>query len=340
MAKNRTDHNKVHNAYAPCRMQTRHAKNVLVNLRKNIVKFNSMINRPRIIRIYLLLIAVFLMACEGEKNNSSTETSYGKNDVKGKLIEVNGANIYYETYGNKENQALVLIHGNGGSIEAMTHQIDYFKDSYYVIVADNRTHGKSGGVDSLSYDIMASDYKAIITKLNVNSAYVLGHSDGGIIGLLMAINYPNKIGKLVAAVPNIVPGEQAIEAWELEFGKEYRELIDSMIRINDQSRDWEIDKIHMNLMKDQPDIKLSDISKIKCPVLVMTSDNDIIRPRHILTIFENIPNAHLFVMPGATHFMIRDEHELYNMMSNRFLSSPFERPTSKEVLMEMIGLNE
>ena len=219
-------------------------------------------------------------------------------------------------------------------------QIEYFKDSYYIIVADNRTHGKSGGVDSVTYDIMASDYIAIINKLNVDSAYVLGHSDGGIIGLLMAINYPNKISKLIAAVPNLVPGEPAIEAWELEFGKRYRAFIDSMISINDQSRDWEIERIHMNLMRDEPNIKSSDLSKIKCPVLVMTSDNDIIKPRHILTIYENIPNAHLFIMPGATHFMIRDEHELYNMMSNRFLSSPFTRPTSKEVLLDMIGISD
>lgn len=301
---------------------------------------NHLILKKRMKPIYVLLISIILSSCTENKMSNSNDTQYGDNSISGQLIETNGASIYFETYGNEEHQPIILIHGNGGSIEAMTHQIDFFKDSYYVVVADNRTHGKSGGIDSVNYDMMAKDYIGIIDQLNLNSVYVLGHSDGGIIGLLMAINYPDKIGKLVAAVPNLVSGEESIVAWELEFSRGYRALIDSMIMVNDQSRNWKIEKIHMELMKNEPNIDISELSKIKCPVLVMTSDNDIIKPRHILKIYENIPESHLFVMPGATHFMIRDEHELYNEMSNRFLSSPFTRPKSKEVLMELIGVQE
>lgn len=301
---------------------------------------NHLSLKKRMKPIYVLLISIILSSCTENKMSNSNDTQYGDNSISGQLIETNGASIYFETYGNEEHQPIILIHGNGGSIEAMTHQIDFFKDSYYVVVADNRTHGKSGGIDSVNYDMMAKDYIGIIDQLNLNSVYVLGHSDGGIIGLLMAINYPDKIGKLVAAVPNLVSGEESIVAWELEFSRGYRALIDSMIMVNDQSRNWKIEKIHMELMKNEPNIDISELSKIKCPVLVMTSDNDIIKPRHILKIYENIPESHLFVMPGATHFMIRDEHELYNEMSNRFLSSPFTRPKSKEVLMELIGVQE
>lgn len=291
-------------------------------------------------QVFFLLIFILLLSC-GEEKSRTTEPPYGENPKSEQFVKVNGTDIYFETYGNKEHQSLVLIHGNGASIKAMTPQIEYFKSRYYVIVADNRTHGKSGGSDTLlNYEIMANDYNAIINKLKIDSVYVLGHSDGGIIGLLLAINYPDKISKLVAAVPNLVPGESAIEGWELEFSKGYTALIDSMISIHDQSRNWKIEKIHSDLLENYPNIKASELSKIKCPVLVMTSDNDIIKPRHILMIYENIPKAQLFVMPGATHFMIRDEHQLYNMMANRFLSSPFKRPTSKKALMDLIGIGK
>lgn len=263
--------------------------------------------------------------------------AYGDNAESGQYIESNASQIYFETYGDETKQALILIHGNGGSIKSMSLQIDFFKDKYFVIVADNRTHGKSGGTEDVTYDMMAEDYLGIMDELNMDSAFVLGHSDGGIIGLLLAINYPERIKKLVAAVPNLVPGEESIEAWELELGAGYRALIDSMILVNDESRNWQLERIHMKLMKEEPHITVSDLSRITCPVLVMTSDDDIIKPRHILQIYENIPSAQLFMMPGATHFMIRDEHELYNMISNRFLSNPFSRPRSKEVLMEMIN---
>jgi len=291
-------------------------------------------------QLYILLIITLVFSCSNNQKTGKIKTKYGDDTVIGQILDSDGTSIYFETYGKEGDQPLVLIHGNGGSIEAMSRQIDFFKDSYYVITADNRTHGKSGGSDTLNYNIMARDYINIIDKLNIDSTYVLGHSDGGIIGLLMAINYPNRITKLVSAVPNLVPGAETIEAWELELSKGYRKVIDSMILISDQSRNWEVERIHMKLMKDEPNIQLSELSKIKCPVLVMTSDDDIIKPRHILQIYENIPKAQLFIMPGATHFMIRDEHELYNMMSNRFLSNSFSRPTSKNAVMDFISSNE
>lgn len=294
--------------------------------------------KPRLYQT--ILFSIFLISVSNAQNNPNSDTPFGDNSIAGQYLELGETQIYFETYGSKTNHPLLLIHGNGGSIKAMQFQIEFFKDYFFVIAADNRTHGKSGGSDVLTYDIMAQDYIGILDKLNIYFTHVLGHSDGGIIGLLLAIHYPDRISKLVAAVPNLIPGEKAIVSWELEFSKQYRGLIDSMIQANDKSRDWNIEKIHMNLMKDEPNIKVTELSRIECPVLIMTSDDDIIKPGHILQIYDNIPKAQLFIMPGATHFMIRDEYELYNMMSNRFFANPFERPRSKDVLMEMIGTND
>jgi len=262
---------------------------------------------------------------------------FGDNPETGRFVTVDDSRVYYETYGDAGNHPLVLIHGNGGSIASMRCQIVYFMKDYHVLVADNRTHGKSGGSDHLTYDQITADYAAILDGLALDSVRVLGQSDGGIVGLLLAIHYPQKVGKLVAAVPNLWPGKSAIEQWELDLSKDYRARIDSMIAIGDTSRDWENEKLHMNLMVNEPHIPLTDLETISSPVLVMTSDDDIIRPRHILEIYEHIPSAHLFVMPGATHFMLRDEHELFNTMSDRFFREPFERPTSREVLLRLIG---
>lgn len=266
-----------------------------------------------------------------------TATPFGDNAEAGRVVEVGESHVYVETYGDPADPPLVLIHGNGGSISSSRCQIIHFMSDYYVVVADNRTHGKSGGSEHLTYEQFANDYAAIVDDLALDSVYVLGQSDGGIVGLLLAIHYPDKIARVVAAVPNLWPGKSAIAAWELEFSTAYRAMIDSMIVTGDASRDWEREKQHMDLMVNEPHILLTDLETILAPVLVMTSDDDIIRPRHILEIYEHIPNAHLFVMPGATHFMIRDEFELFNYIAERFLSEPFERPTSREVLLELIG---
>jgi pimeloyl-ACP methyl ester carboxylesterase len=261
----------------------------------------------------------------------------GDNTGVGRFVSVDRSRVYYETYGDPAHPPLVLIHGNGGSISSMRCQILHFMQDYHVVVGDNRTHGKSGGSDHLTYGQISDDYAAILDELALDSVYVLGQSDGGIVGLLLAIHHPDKVGKLVAAVPNLRPGKSAVEEWELELSKDYRTTIDSMIAAGDTSRDWHNMKVHMELMVNEPHIELTDLETISCPVLVMTSDDDIIKPRHILAIYEHIPNAHLFVMPGATHFMLRDEYELFNYMAGRFFSEPFERPTSQEVLLEIIG---
>ena len=87
----------------------------------------------------------------------------------------------------------VLLHGNGGNIEGLKYQIEYFSKNYKVIALDCRGRGKSElGEDPLTYMQMTKDVASLLDYLNLDSAYIIGRSDGGIIGLLMGIYYPGK----------------------------------------------------------------------------------------------------------------------------------------------------
>jgi pimeloyl-ACP methyl ester carboxylesterase len=114
---------------------------------------------------------------------------YGDNKDAGNYAVLNGVNLYYEIYGI--GNPLVLIHGNGGNIAGMKYQIEYFARSYKVIAIDCRGRGKSElGKDSLTYMQMTGDVASLLDYLHLDSAYVIGRSDGGIIGLLMGIYFP------------------------------------------------------------------------------------------------------------------------------------------------------
>ncbi len=122
---------------------------------------------------------------------------YGDNPSAGHYNNVNGIKIYFETYGDSTNQPIVLIHGNGGAIRAVGCQIEYFKSKFYVIAVDSRFHGKTdNGNELLTYDLIAKDYNLLLEKLKIDSAYIMGQSDGGIIGLLLAMQYPKKLRNL------------------------------------------------------------------------------------------------------------------------------------------------
>jgi pimeloyl-ACP methyl ester carboxylesterase len=75
----------------------------------------------------------------------------------------------------------------------------------------------------------------------------------------------------------------------------------------------------MALMDDQPNIKLSDLKKIKSPVLIVAGDRDIIKTEHTVLIFSNIPKSQLWIIPGGTHFAPVEKHELFNSTVNEFL---------------------
>ena len=72
--------------------------------------------------------------------------------------------MYYEIYG--QGEPLLMIHGNGGSISSFINQIPYFSKKYKVIAVDSRAQGKSEDLqDSLSFEMMADDFSALLDKL-------------------------------------------------------------------------------------------------------------------------------------------------------------------------------
>jgi len=259
--------------------------------------------------------------------NYKFDTPYGKNTAVGKFAEINGAKIYYEEYGKGE--PLLLIHGNGGSIETMGNQINYFKSKYRVIVADNRGQGKSElKTDSLTFVQITKDTEELVNRLKLDSINIIGWSDGGIVGLQMAISGKTKIKKIVAMGANLRPDTTAIYSWASKDLQVMRKMVISKIKEKDTSENWNLMKQISGLLADQPNIAVKDLSKIKAKVLVIAGDRDVIRNEHSVEIFENIPKAQLCIMPGETHFAPASSPEVFNALANKFLSEPFKRPDS------------
>ena len=231
-----------------------------------------------------------------------TQVPYDNNPSAGKYAPINGIQLYYETYGSGE--PLILLHGNGGSINSFQKQIPFFEKYYQVIAIDSRLQGKSGGSpDSLSYELMASDFCALLDYLHISSVNVIGWSDGGIDGLIMAMQCPDRIKKLAISGANIVPDTTALYPNDLEGMRK------QIANLGDASKT----KITLTRMiLEQPNIPYSELQKIHCPVLVMAGDHDMIRPEHTLKIFQSIPKASLCIFPDSSHGVCRQHPELFN----------------------------
>lgn len=257
-------------------------------------------------RTIIILIIVAVNAAFGFAQSKTPD--YGNNPAAGHYAPINGIQLYYEVYGS--GQPLILLHGNGGSIKAFTNQIPFFQKRYEVIAIDSRLQGKSGGSpDSISYDLMASDFCALLDYLHLESAYVLGWSDGGIDGLIMAMHCPDKVKKLAVSGANVVPDSTALP---------YRDILSMQNFVNHASGASKKEIALNRMMLEQPNIPYSDLAQIHCPVLVMAGDHDLIKPEHTLKIFQSIPNASMCIFPDSHHGVCQQHPDLFNQTVQTF----------------------
>ena len=248
---------------------------------------------------------------------------YGDNKVIGKYININGVKTYYEVYGT--GAPLLLIHGNGSGIKGWAPQIEYFSKKYKVYAVDGRGRGKSDlGKDTLSYIQLANDIAMFINLMHLDSVYVLGKSDGGIVGILLGIYFQDHIRKIVDFGANMWPDSTALYTACVEGVKKDRLNADRMLATKDTTKNWYLVQQCNRMMEFQPHITAEDLHKIKVPVLVMSCDRDLIREEHTFFIYKNIPLADLSIFPGETHFVTRQNPELFNTTVDRFLSQPFK----------------
>jgi pimeloyl-ACP methyl ester carboxylesterase len=251
---------------------------------------------------------------------------YGENQAAGHTLQVNGIPLYYEIYG--EGEPMLLIHPNGGSIHSMAPQIEFFAKKYKVIAADSRGFGKSPiGEGKLTYESMTADLEALLEHLDIKKEIIIGWSDGGIIGLLMAIDHPDRIAKLAVMGANLNP--EGVNEWALIWVGKQTQSLAKMREENPGSAELKDMAQVLDLMENQPHIPLADLAKITSPVLVMAGDKDIIRTEHTLQIFEALPHAQMCIFPGATHQISHRDPETFNRTVDEFLSKPFSRPDSK-----------
>jgi pimeloyl-ACP methyl ester carboxylesterase len=217
----------------------------------------------------------------------------------------------------------LLLHGNGGSIGSRVNEIPQFAKKYKVIAVDSRCHGKTEcKTGDLNYEMMASDVNELLNKLGIDSCFIWGHSDGGILGLIMAYSYPSRVKKLLTTGVNVFPDTTALFPKLVELSKMYPMLPDTMMQK------------HIKLTVFHPNISFEKLKIIKAPVLVMAGDRDAVREEHTIKIFQSIPNAQLSIIPGATHFIANEKPALFHLLFSDFFDNPFTMPSTVQIMQQ------
>lgn len=265
---------------------------------------------------FLIVLSFLMMTCIA--STQSSVIPYGKNTKAGKYADIRGFKMYYETYGTGE--PLLIIHGNGGSIGDFNFQVPYFEKKYKVILADSRAQGKSlDNGDSLTYEMMADDLDALLDVLKLDSCYVIGWSDGGINGLLLAMRHPEKVRKLAVTGANLWPDSSAIDPYYYTMVTHAYDSTALLEKTTNHLRNLKL----LHLLAHQPHITTGQLGTIKCPTLVIGGDHDIILPQHTLLIAESIPKSYLWILPNAGHATLIFNSEAFNKTVYEFFKNPY-----------------
>lgn len=243
---------------------------------------------------------------------------YGSNEKAGHFVTLRGFNMYYETYG--AGAPLLFIHGNGGSIKDFSNQLPVFARSYKVIAADSRAQGKSiDSGDSLSYEMMADDLSALLDALHLDSCYVVGWSDGGINGLLLAMRHRDKVKKLAVTGANLWPDTSAVDPFVYDWAMHYNDTLAHL----PQNAKVKNDRKLAHLLSYEPHISVEGLHTIQCPTLVIGGDHDVILPRHTMLIAQAIPKSYLWILPNSGHSTPIIYKDLFNQVVGNFFKTPY-----------------
>lgn len=220
------------------------------------------------------------------------------------FADVNGIQLYYAMTG--KGSPIIMLHGGLANSDYWGLQVAELAKHHQVILVDSRGHGRSTrNAQPYGYDLMTDDVIALMDRLHLPVADIVGWSDGAIIGLDMAMRYPQRVNKVFAFAPNTntrgvkagVDKNPLFATYIARAGEEYKKLSatpgDYQNFVQQISQMWQ----------SQPEWRDEDLARIRARVVIVDGDHDeAIDRQHLEHIAAAIPDAGLLILPTVSHF--------------------------------------
>lgn len=276
---------------------------------------------PRRLFAVIALLMSFNSAFAGERWQSLPPTPAPVAGAQAGYAEVNGIRLYYSKLGH--GSPVVLLHGGLGNADYWGLQAKALAARHTVISVDSRGHGRSTrDARPYGYDLMADDVIALLDQLKIPRADFVGWSDGAILGLDLAMRYPQRVSKVFAYAANTqtsgvkegVENNPTFAAYIERAGQEYT-------RLSPTPKEYPafVEQIG-HMWASQPNWSDADLAKIKTPVLIVDGDHDeAIKREHTEYMAQAIPGAGLLILPNVSHFAFLQDPGLFNAALEHFL---------------------
>ena len=245
--------------------------------------------------------------------------------AKSKTLSINGKTMDYVTFG-KGKKSLVIIPGLGDGLQTVKGMAMPFSITYRILAERYKIYVFSR-INELRQNYttrdMAADVAEAMETLNLDAAYVMGISQGGMIAQWLAANFPEKVEKLVLAVTTAKLnnlGRERISCWlNLSQSGIYKDLMIDIARHSYTTKSFGEFKYLYRIMgifghiKDKQRIDIQAVSclkhdslafleKINCPTLIIGAEkDDVLGVDGSLGLHQHIKDSQLTILPEYGH---------------------------------------
>lgn len=239
------------------------------------------------------------------------------------FVENDGAQIWYAAYGT--GSPVILLHGGLGNGGNWGYQVPALvENGSRVILIDTRGHGRSTrDAKPFSYELLASDVAAVMDRLNIQKAHLVGWSDGACTALVLASQFPVRVAGVFFFACNMDPsGTKEFEMTPIVQRCFNRHVKDYAQLSSTPGQFAEFSEAVGLMQSTQPNYSASDLAQIRVPVTIVHSEFDeFIKREHAEYLASNIPNAKLVHLRGVSHFAPIQRPDLFNSAILAFLKT-------------------
>ena len=247
----------------------------------------------------------------------------------GSYVQLGDVRTWYDEHGS--GPPLVLMHGGLVDARFFEPNLPALAEHFTVYTPERRGQGHTPDVDGpITYQLMAEDTVAFLDTVVGRPAHLVGHSDGAVVAMLVAMQRPDLVDRLVMISGGFDKSGEAMPdmAWDVAqidqfLGPAYGE-------VSPDGRDhFPVVAAKIGEMAArEPHLDVSELSRVRARSLVMFADDDLMTLPHAVQMFDALPDAELAIVPGTSHFLTQEKPHLVNAIVLDFLLNDPVQPTA------------
>ena len=236
-------------------------------------------------------------------------------------VQLGPVKTWYDEHG--EGEPLVLLHGGLVDARFFEPNLGALAQKFHVYVPERRGHGHTPDVEGpITYQLMADDTIAFLERVVGKPAELVGHSDGAFVAMLVAMQRPELVNRLVMISGGFNKSGEAAPDVEWDVDQIAQFLGPAYAEVSPDGADhFRVVATKVGEMAAvEPNLQASELAKVPHRSLVMFSDDDLVTMQHVVEMYDALPKAELAVVPGTSHFLTQEKPDLVNKLVLDFLT--------------------